>query len=93
MNNQNINTNNSTDEDMLPEYDFSQGVRGKHHKQYQKGHTVTICYQDGTKTTEKIEPEQQDNIVILDPDVKKYFPDSESVNSTLRSLIKLIPTD
>jgi hypothetical protein len=32
-----------------------------------------------------------DNIVILDSDVKQYFPTSESVNSTLRSLIKLIP--
>jgi hypothetical protein len=29
--------------------------------------------------------------IILDPDVKIYFPNSESVNSTLRSLIKLIP--
>jgi hypothetical protein len=41
------------------------------------------------KNTTSIEPEN--NMIILDPDVKQYFPDSESVNSTLRSLIKLIP--
>ncbi len=93
MNSSNTNKNNPLDEDMLPEYDFSQGVRGKHHKQYQKGHTVTIFHQDGTKTTDEFKPEKQDNVIILDPDVKKYFPNSESVNSTLRSLIKLIPTD
>ena len=33
----------------------------------------------------------QNDVIILDPDVKKYFPNSESVNATLRSLIKLIP--
>ena len=89
MNNPDIKTNNSLNEEMLPEYDFSNGVRGKHHQQYKKGHSVIISYQDGTKTTEKIKSEN--DVIILDPDVKKYFPDSESVNSTLRSLIKLIP--
>ena len=29
--------------------------------------------------------------VILEPDVREYFPDSESVNNALRSLIMLIP--
>ena len=29
---------------------------------------------------------------MLEPDVKKYFPDSESVNHALRTLIELIPT-
>ena len=27
------------------------------------------------------------NLVLLDPDVKAHFPDSESVNKALRSLI------
>ena len=31
--------------------------------------------------------------IELDPDVKKYFPDSESVNQALRGLIKLIPVE
>ena len=74
---------------MLPEYDFTNGVRGKHYQDYQQGHTVTIHYEDGTKTVENF-PED-DNVIILDPDVKKYFPTSESVNYTLRNLIKLIP--
>lgn len=29
--------------------------------------------------------------VILDPDVQAYFPDPESVNTALRTLIRLIP--
>jgi hypothetical protein len=33
----------------------------------------------------------RDDAVVLDPDVKVYFPDSESANRTLRSLIELIP--
>lgn len=31
------------------------------------------------------------NAVILDPDVKAYFPDSKAVNDALRTLIGLIP--
>jgi hypothetical protein len=52
---------------MLPEYDFSQGVRGKHAKSYAEG----------------------TNIVVLAPDVAKYFPDSESVNAALRCLVEI----
>lgn len=89
MDNPNLKTNNSLNEDMLPEYDFSNGMRGKHHQKYRKGYSVTICYEDGTKTIEKFS--STNNVIILDPDVKQYFPDSESVNSTLRGLIKLIP--
>ena len=29
--------------------------------------------------------------VVLDPDVRVYFPDSATVNRTLRELIQLIP--
>jgi hypothetical protein len=49
--------------DMLPEYDFRGGVRGKYAKRYAKG----------------------TNVVLLDPDVAKVFPDSESVNRALRA--------
>jgi hypothetical protein len=34
--------NNLEDDAMLPEYDFSQGVRGKHYQTYREGHTVKI---------------------------------------------------
>lgn len=77
------------DGDMLPEYDFSKGVRGKHYKAYRQGHTVTIHKTDGTTVIQNFEYE--DGRVILEPDVRKYFPDSESVNKALRSLIALIP--
>ena len=35
--------------DMLPEYDFSGGVRGKHYEAYRADHTVTIHRSDGTE--------------------------------------------
>jgi hypothetical protein len=41
------------EDDLLPEYDFSKGVRGKHHQAYRQGHSVTISHQDGTTTTQE----------------------------------------
>lgn len=77
------------DDEMLPEYDFSGGVRGKHHASYQKGHSVAIRRADDTVEVSYYQLE--DGAVMLEPDVKKYFPSSESVNSTLRGLITLLP--
>ena len=71
--------------EMRREYDFSGGVRGKHVKAYRKGHTVKIHKQDGT--TEVHYFTEKEGAVMLDPDVKKFFPDSKSVNKALRSLI------
>ena len=56
-------------DEMLEEYDFSNGTRGKYTQQYN----------DGV------------NIIKLDQDVKKIFPDAKSVNNALRTLINLIP--
>ncbi len=56
------------DPDLLEEYDFSGGVRGKYAKRYAKG----------------------TNVVVIDPDVAKYFPDHESVNESLRGLVSII---
>lgn len=87
-----IQCENELEDDLREEYDLSQlknPVRGKYYQQYQQGHSVTINHEDGTTTTEYFP--KQENVVVLDPDVKKYFPNSEIVNSTLRSLIKLIP--
>ena len=83
---------NELEDDLREEYDLSQlknPVRGKYYQQYREGHSVTIHHEDGTKTVEHF-PAQND-VIILDSDVKKYFPNSASVNATLRSLIKLIP--
>ena len=55
-------------DEMLEEYDFSHGVRGKYDKQYKEGI----------------------NIIKLDSDVIKFFPDAKSVNEALRILIKLM---
>ena len=63
--NQNLST--EPDEDMLPEYDFAGGVRGKHHKDYKAG----------------------TNVIFLEPDLAKVFPDSASVNRVLRLLLNL----
>ena len=54
--------------EMLREYDFSKGVRGKYARRYARG----------------------SNVVVLEPDVAKVFPNAEAVNSSLRSLADII---
>jgi len=75
--------------EMLPEYDFRSGVRGKHYEAYRRGHTVTIHKTDGT--TEVRHFKLEEGAVMLEPDVRAYFPDSETVNKALRGLITLLP--
>lgn len=70
---------------MRSEYDFSQGERGKHFKAYRQGHQVIINKQDGEIETHFFTSEE--GAVILDPDVKLHFPDSDAVNKALRALI------
>ncbi len=55
------------DDVLLPEYNFSKGVKGKYTRKYAKGN----------------------NLVLLAPDVIKLFPDSDSVNETLRAVAKI----
>jgi hypothetical protein len=76
-------------DDMLPEYDFSGGVRGKHYKAYREGHTVEIHRADGTTAVHYFTLEE--GAVMLEPDVRQYFPDSDAVNKALRGLISLVP--
>jgi len=59
-------TENEKDE-MLKEYDFSKGVRGKYAEKYAKGN----------------------NIVIIEADLFKEFPDSVAVNNALRKFLNL----
>ena len=54
--------------EVLQEYDFAKGVRGKYARRYARG----------------------TNVVVLEPDVAKLFPKAEAVNSSLRSLAKII---
>jgi hypothetical protein len=75
---------------MRSEYDFSSGVRAKHYRATQAGYTVTIHQTDGSTLVKEMKP--QEGLVVLEPDVQEYFPDSDSVNEALRGLIRLIPT-
>ena len=62
-------TNQPDDEpDLLPEYDFRNGIRGKYAAQFKSG----------------------SNVVVLDEDVAKIFPNSKSANRALRVLATLI---
>jgi hypothetical protein len=58
----------SADKDLQPEYDFSNGVRGKHFRRYHRG----------------------TNVVVLEPDVAKAFPNAGAVNDSLRALANII---
>jgi hypothetical protein len=83
----------SVKDEMRPEYDFSSmkgAVRGKYYKAYRAGHKVVIHNEDGTTSVQYFTLE--DGAVLLEPDVKKYFTNSEAVNKALRSLIAIIPT-
>ena len=64
----------STSSGMLPEYDFTgkKGVRGKYFEAYRKGHTVRIHKDDGTIETFYFTLE--DGAVMLEPDVREFFP-------------------
>ena len=75
--------------DMRTGYDFKGGMRGKHSKAMQAGYTVTIHKADGTTLVKDVMPKE--GAVVLEPDIQAYFPDSESVNRTLRCLIPLLP--
>ncbi|MEJ2210553.1 MAG: hypothetical protein P8129_16155 [Anaerolineae bacterium] len=76
-------------DDMQAEYDFSGGVRGKHYREMQAGYTVTIHRADGSTLVKEVVP--REGVVVLEPDVQEYFPDSDSVNEALRGLIRLVP--
>ena len=87
-------TNQSTNavrERAQPEYRMSanKGVRGKYYQAYRAGHTVRVVGEDGSVSVQRFS--LADGAIMLEPDVREYFPDSESVNAALRSLIALIP--
>ena len=77
------------DNDMRAEYDFKSGVRGKHYRAMQDGYTITIHKADGKTVVKDVMPKE--GAVVLEPDVRAYFSDSESVNRALRCLIPLLP--
>jgi len=58
------------DAEMLSEYDFAHGQRGKYARRFAEG----------------------TNIVVLDPDVAKAFPDPKKFNALLRSWVAVAKT-
>lgn len=55
------------DSDLLPEYQFKGGKRGRFAARYAQG----------------------TNVVLLEPEIAKSFPDSEAVNRALRLLLEI----
>ncbi len=47
-------------------------------------------FRGGTRGKHSVEYAEGTNSVLLDPDVFRVFPDSESVNEALRALIKIV---
>jgi hypothetical protein len=79
----------SADDDISLEYDFTGGVRGKYARTLrEEGYTIRVYHDDGTFTETRILGE---NTVVLDPDVREYFPNSRAVNRALRTLISIVP--
>ncbi|MGL4609169.1 MAG: hypothetical protein ACRCYY_05700 [Trueperaceae bacterium] len=76
-------------DDIKPYYDFSRAKPNPFAKAMQKGHTVKIRHADGSTTIQKFGP--KDDVILLESDVREYFPDAEAVNKALRSLIELVP--
>lgn len=72
-------------EGIASEYDFSQGVRGKHALAMRGGYRMIIYRSDGTTEVREVTP--RPGTVVLDPDVRAYFPDSKAVTRALRGLI------
>jgi hypothetical protein len=58
----------TADDEMLPEYDFTNARKNPYAARYAKG----------------------TNLVLIEPDVAKDFPDSASVNDALRALSAII---
>ncbi len=76
------------DDTLRDDYDFSKGTRGKYRHFSGQARTLKVRHPDGSVTVETAPP-----TIELEPDVRRYFPDSEAVNKALRGLIELIPDD
>ena len=74
---------------MRAEYDFSKAERGKFYRPLDKGYTVRVEQSDGTVVVNHYA--LAEGTILLAPDVREYFPDAESVNNALRTLISIAP--
>jgi len=69
--------------------DFTDGVRGKHSEAYRRGHTIKVRQDNGTISVQKFVPDS--DAVVIDRDLRAYFPDAATINNALRVLIGIIP--
>lgn len=69
-------------------YDFSKAERGKYYRSLEKGYRVHVRQNDGTTVINNYT--LAEGTVLLAPDVREYFSDSDAVNEALRSLIQLM---
>ena len=81
------NKKKQKDDETRAEYDFSQAERGKFYRPLDKGYKVHITQGDGSEIVNHYT--LAEGTVLLAPDVREYFTDSQSVNEALRSLIQL----
>lgn len=64
-----------SDDDMRPEYDFSAGVRGKHHEQYKAGANVVFLDADVAKVFKDSESVNRALRLLLDLAKSQMPPD------------------
>ena len=86
-------TKKTKKDEIRAEYDFSKAERGKYYRSLEKGYTVRVHQSDGTTVINHYT--LAEGTILLAPDVREYFSDSQSVNEALRSLIHLtekVPT-
>jgi hypothetical protein len=76
------------DDEMRAEYDFSKAERGKFYRPLDKGYKLQVEQADGTVVVNHYT--LAEGTILLAPDVREYFSDSQSVNEALRSLIELM---
>jgi hypothetical protein len=74
-------------DEMRSEYDFGKAERGKFYRPLDKGYKVHVHQSDGTDVVNHYT--LAEGTILLAPDVREYFTDSETVNEALRSLIQL----
>ena len=80
-----MSTPADNEHEMRSEYDFSAGEKGKHFRAYREGHRVRINKENGS--VEEHHFTLEDGAVMIDTDLRRDFPDSESVNKALRTLL------
>jgi hypothetical protein len=84
-----MNQGNPVDADgMRPEYDFSTGVRGKHHEQYKAGTNIVFLDPDVAKAFKDSESVNRALRLLLDlaksqPSPDRAQPDSNTLLTTL----------